>query len=180
MNVIYLLYEGGHGYLLGSGIAALSADYQWQTTAEGDYIVMLLQTARFLIKTVDGVRNGESLPGIADYLAPLKDKSSNLLKFAPPLAKSSKDFYNYDFLTSLYRQRALVAVADAHARLASRTQGGMTAGKAWNATSLCLTASARSHCQYFMLLKVYILFLFSFLKSKIFAITNFHPPCLVH
>ena len=46
---------GGHGYLLASGIAALSADYVWQTTAEGDYIVMQLQTARFLVKCVDQV-----------------------------------------------------------------------------------------------------------------------------
>uniref|UniRef100_A0A0A9YM88 Peroxisomal acyl-coenzyme A oxidase 1 n=1 Tax=Lygus hesperus TaxID=30085 RepID=A0A0A9YM88_LYGHE len=38
---------GGNGYLLASGIGALSVDYVWQTTAEGDFIILLLQTARF-------------------------------------------------------------------------------------------------------------------------------------
>ena len=38
---------GGHGYLLNSGVAALAADYVWQTTAEGDFIVMLLQARLF-------------------------------------------------------------------------------------------------------------------------------------
>ena len=51
---------GGHGYLLNSGVAAMSADYVWQTTAEGDFIVMLLQTARFLMKQLNDVaRRGQ-------------------------------------------------------------------------------------------------------------------------
>jgi hypothetical protein len=37
---------GGNGYLMAGGIASLAADYVWQTTAEGDYIVMMLQTAQ--------------------------------------------------------------------------------------------------------------------------------------
>ncbi len=50
---------GGHGYLLNSGVAALSADYLWQTTAEGDFLVMLLQTARFLVRSYEGLQKGE-------------------------------------------------------------------------------------------------------------------------
>lgn len=30
-------------YLLSGGIAHLAADYVWQTTAEGDWIILLLQ-----------------------------------------------------------------------------------------------------------------------------------------
>jgi acyl-CoA oxidase len=50
---------GGHGYLLNSGVASLSADYVWQTTAEGDFIVLLLQTARFLMSQFKAARTGE-------------------------------------------------------------------------------------------------------------------------
>jgi alkylation response protein AidB-like acyl-CoA dehydrogenase len=39
---------GGAGYLLASGIAAIEADYKWRATAEGDTVVMLLQTARYV------------------------------------------------------------------------------------------------------------------------------------
>lgn len=43
---------GGNGYLLHSGIAFMGNDYLWQVTAEGDYIILTLLTARFLIKGV--------------------------------------------------------------------------------------------------------------------------------
>jgi acyl-CoA oxidase len=41
---------GGHGYLLNSGVAADLNDFVWTVTAEGEPIVMLLQSARFLLK----------------------------------------------------------------------------------------------------------------------------------
>mmetsp|Transcript_56777 Transcript_56777/g.182387 ORF Transcript_56777/g.182387 Transcript_56777/m.182387 type:complete len:706 (+) Transcript_56777:25-2142(+) len=41
---------GGNGYLLSSGIAALALDDLWHVTAEGDYTVLLLASARFLVK----------------------------------------------------------------------------------------------------------------------------------
>ena len=39
---------GGHGYLMNSGIASLEGDYKYNATAEGDFVVLLLQTARYL------------------------------------------------------------------------------------------------------------------------------------
>ena len=39
-----------------------TADYLWQTTAEGDWIVLMLQTARFLIKSLNQARKGK--PGV--------------------------------------------------------------------------------------------------------------------
>jgi len=41
---------GGNAYLLSSGIAALALDDLWHVTAEGDFIVLLLAAARFLVK----------------------------------------------------------------------------------------------------------------------------------
>jgi acyl-CoA oxidase len=63
---------GGHGYLLASGIAALEADFKYNATAEGDFVVLLLQTARYLLKSRDMARAGEPLAGIVSGLAPLK------------------------------------------------------------------------------------------------------------
>jgi hypothetical protein len=55
---------GGHGYMMASGIAPLEADFKGpNTTAEGDYVVLSLQTARFLLKSVDAARAKEALPG---------------------------------------------------------------------------------------------------------------------
>jgi len=65
---------GGNGYLLSSGIAALGADYVWQTTAEGDTVVLLLQTARFNLKQLAKARGGEELAGPLKYLEPLASR----------------------------------------------------------------------------------------------------------
>eukprot|EP01088_Endostelium_zonatum_P011412 TRINITY_DN25544_c0_g1_i1.p1 TRINITY_DN25544_c0_g1~~TRINITY_DN25544_c0_g1_i1.p1 ORF type:complete len:501 (-),score=105.77 TRINITY_DN25544_c0_g1_i1:98-1600(-) len=62
---------GGNGYLLSSGVSQISADYVWQTTAEGDWIVLMLQTGRFLVKTMRNAFKGESVTGPVDYMAPL-------------------------------------------------------------------------------------------------------------
>lgn len=67
---------GGHGYLMSSGIAPLEADFKGpNTTAEGDYVVLALQTARFLLKMVDVARAGDvgALPGTTTIFARLAD-----------------------------------------------------------------------------------------------------------
>lgn len=43
-----------------------------QVTAEGDFIVLLLQTARFLISCCRDAREGKPLSGLASYLQPLQ------------------------------------------------------------------------------------------------------------
>jgi len=56
-------------------VAAQAADYVWQTTAEGDWIILMLQTARFLIKNLVEARKGKQLAGPVDYLTPLRDRA---------------------------------------------------------------------------------------------------------
>jgi acyl-CoA oxidase len=41
---------GGNGYLLHSGVAQMSCDFLWQVTAEGDYMILSLLTAKYLLK----------------------------------------------------------------------------------------------------------------------------------
>ena len=62
-----------NSYLLGSVVAALSADYVWKTTAEGDYVVMLLQTARFLYRSFEAALARGDLPGLTVYMRPFAD-----------------------------------------------------------------------------------------------------------
>merc|ERR1719221_541452 len=63
---------GGHGYLMSSGIAPLEADFKGpNTTAEGDYVILSLQTARFLMTQVDAARRHAPLVGLTACLAPL-------------------------------------------------------------------------------------------------------------
>ena len=69
---------GGHGYLMSSGIAPLEADFKGpNTTAEGDYVVLALQTARFLLKMIEVARAGDvsALTGTTSIFSRLADTS---------------------------------------------------------------------------------------------------------
>jgi len=66
---------GGQGFLRSSGIADLAMQYVGVVTAEGEQMILGLQTARYLIKIAGQVRKGETsrLPKSVKYMgeAPL-------------------------------------------------------------------------------------------------------------
>ncbi|XP_043697495.1 peroxisomal acyl-coenzyme A oxidase 1-like [Telopea speciosissima] len=59
---------GGHGYLCSSGLPELFAVYIPACTYEGDNIVLLLQVARFLMKTVAQLGSGKKPVGTTSYM----------------------------------------------------------------------------------------------------------------
>jgi len=143
---------GGNGYLLNSGIASIAADYVWQSTAEGDWVILMLQTAGFLIKTVNETRAGKSVSGPVDYLAPLQDKGFTLSRTAPP-AKSVDDFLNLDYLLQLFRYGALASVLNADISLKRKLSPNRdNYDESWNATSIELLLAVRAHCFYFLMI----------------------------
>ena len=146
---------GGNGYLMNSGLAKMATDYAWQVTAEGDVIILLLQCARFLVKSLEKAKKGESLPGLVKALEPLRDPSFAVSSLAPKKATSSQDFLNLEFLESLFRYRAVSAIVNCGNELNEKMQKqGMSYDQAWNATALNLTNTAKSHCLYFMLVQM--------------------------
>jgi len=147
---------GGNGYLLNSGVAALAGDYVWQTTAEGDYIVLLLQTARFLMKSLASVRNGVIPSGPVDYLAPLKDLKFDLINAAPPPASSNSSF-TIDYLINLFQYRALCSVVMAGDKLDKKTEQLGNSQLAWNQCACQLVDAVKAHTAYFMLSKFAII-----------------------
>jgi len=107
---------GGHGYLLSSGIAALEADFKGpNTTAEGDYVVLALQTARFLIKSVK--KRGDRLVGTTSILEPLRlnqafarpSSPSSLVSLLCSTTEASMK-QTRSYLASLFAYRSLVRV----------------------------------------------------------------------
>lgn len=59
---------GGHGYLCSSGLPELFAMYVPACTYEGDNTVLLLQVARFLVKTVSQLGSGIQPVGTTSYM----------------------------------------------------------------------------------------------------------------
>ncbi|KAM7272321.1 hypothetical protein ACFE04_026984 [Oxalis oulophora] len=78
---------GGHGYLCSSGLPELFAVYVPACTYEGDNIVLLLQVARFLMKTVSQLPSGKKPVGTTAYLG----RAAHLLQCRSPV-QTGKNF----------------------------------------------------------------------------------------
>ena len=157
---------GGHGYLLNSGIAALEGDYKYNATAEGDSVVLLLQTARYLLKARDAARAGQPVTGIVAGLAPLADPSFDPLADGRPAAAAQEEgegddgeeggataktfSEDLDYLGRLLQYRVLVATAKAGALMDRALAEGLTVDQARNKAGLMLMSTATSHIYYFM------------------------------
>lgn len=64
---------GGHGYLCSSGLPELFSVYVPACTYEGDNVVLLLQVARLLMKTVSQLTSGNKPVGTTAYLGRVQD-----------------------------------------------------------------------------------------------------------
>jgi acyl-CoA oxidase len=132
---------GGHGYLLNSAIAAIALDTKWLVTAEGDLVILYLQTARYLVKQKPSSSSSSSSSSsgrssFVDYL--------HLAEVpAPAAATRAADYCDLDRLIDLYRSRAFSLVREAQQELQERRD--------FNESSITLAAAARAHCYYFML-----------------------------
>eukprot|EP01012_Entosiphon_sulcatum_P053751 TRINITY_DN7403_c0_g1_i1.p2 TRINITY_DN7403_c0_g1~~TRINITY_DN7403_c0_g1_i1.p2 ORF type:complete len:641 (+),score=126.22 TRINITY_DN7403_c0_g1_i1:2482-4404(+) len=145
---------GGHGYLLNAGIASHWADYVWQVTAEGDYVVLLLQTARFLVKSLQQAKAGQPLSTVCSYLSPLADKQFNLAAHTPAPARNASQFTDLGYLLELFKFRTLAGIVSVGAELERRVAAGLTQDQAWNACAVELCHVSRCHCFMFMLYNV--------------------------
>lgn len=143
---------GGAGYLLASGIAPLEADYKWRATAEGDTTVMLLQTARYLMKAAAAAVAGNPLPGsLASALSPLKDPNFDAFKTRPRLSTSWKEYTDLDFLLKLFEFRTLAQIQFLRKALDSRLNAGQKYDEAWAELTLKACRTGQSHVMFFML-----------------------------
>eukprot|EP01006_Ploeotia_vitrea_P042804 TRINITY_DN66661_c13_g5_i1.p2 TRINITY_DN66661_c13_g5~~TRINITY_DN66661_c13_g5_i1.p2 ORF type:complete len:762 (+),score=442.62 TRINITY_DN66661_c13_g5_i1:295-2286(+) len=142
---------GGNGYLLSSGVAQNAIDYVWQTTAEGDWVILMLQTARFLMKYVRRAQNGESMWGPCMYLKPLADPSFDYTKASPRRPTSVDDFMDVAFLQEWYNYRALAAVKGVYDELQDELKSGKPYDDAWNSVAVENITTVRLHSYAFML-----------------------------
>jgi acyl-CoA oxidase len=143
---------GGNGYLLHSGIAALSCDYLWQVTAEGDFIILSLLTAGFLLKSVGKAFTGHKLKGIVDYFNVISEPEFDLEKIHPGNADKYTAYLEVDRLDKLFKYRALsknINVAMAFNELT--IEKGLKFEEAWNQLSNELLSAAYSHSYYLIL-----------------------------
>lgn len=137
---------GGHGYSHCSGIPNIYVTFTPACTFEGENTVMMLQTARFLMKVYDQVQSGKLVHGLVSYLNDLPSQRIQPQQVA--VWPTVVDINNPDSLTEIYKLRAarLIDIA------AKSLQGEMSHRKskevAWNLTSVGLVRATDAHCHY--------------------------------
>lgn len=144
---------GGNGYLLSSGIAAVSVDYLWQVTAEGDASILALLTGKHLLKSLGKLMTGRKLTGIMDYFNVLVDCELDLSKVKPPIAKGAEDYFNLDYLFDLFKYKSLYrnfeAAKDFNETI---TEKGISFLEAFNHCGMDILIATQSHCFYIIML----------------------------
>jgi hypothetical protein len=129
-------------YLASAGVGWREADFKWLCTADGDWIVLLLQTARFLIKSLGAAREGKPLSGLCACLEPLRDAAWRPTSRA---ARTVDDFLDLPWLIERFELRSLTQIVSAGEKLAGlQVSVGVRActERVWS--SSVLKAAARS------------------------------------
>ncbi|KAF3601346.1 hypothetical protein F2Q69_00034363 [Brassica cretica] len=129
---------GGHGYLWCSGLPELFAVYVPACTYEGDNIVLQLQVARFLMKTVSQLGSGKAPVGTTAYMA----RAQHLLQCRSGVQKA-EDWLNPAVVVEAFEARALrmaVACAKNLSKFENQEQG-------FSELLAELVEAAIAHCQ---------------------------------
>ncbi|XP_056160515.1 peroxisomal acyl-coenzyme A oxidase 1 [Syzygium oleosum] len=129
---------GGHGYLSSSGLPELFAVYIPACTYEGDNTVMLLQVARFLMKTVSQLGSGKQPVGSTAYMS----RAEHLMQCCCS-AQRVEDWLKPNVVLEAFEARALrmsVACAQNLSKFSNPEEG-------FAELSADLVEAATAHCQ---------------------------------
>ncbi|CAH1248086.1 ACOX1 [Branchiostoma lanceolatum] len=132
---------GGHGYSHASGIPSIYMEHTPAATYEGENTVLMLQTARYLMKSYNQSMQGEKLADSVAYLSGVQPV---------PAAGRTRNVLDLGVLIEAYQHRAARLVHEAALQLRNERQAGKDQPDAWNAASVDLVKAAKAHSQYFV------------------------------
>ncbi|KAL0901877.1 hypothetical protein ABMA27_007032 [Loxostege sticticalis] len=126
---------GGHGYMYSSNLPALYSFATATRTYEGDYTVLLLQTARFLVKSWEQMDEGKPLTPTLAYLEQSRNGSQVSWDDSPEGIVRGFD------AVAAGRIGACVKSIRKH------INNGMDYEDAWQMTTVQLVGAAEAHCR---------------------------------
>ncbi|XP_061337008.1 peroxisomal acyl-coenzyme A oxidase 1-like isoform X2 [Gastrolobium bilobum] len=129
---------GGHGYLCSSGLPELFAVYVPTCTYEGDNIVLLLQVARYLMKTLSQLGSGKKPVGTTTYIG----RVEQLMQYRSDVQKA-EDWLKPNVVLGAFEARAAkksVACAKNLTNFTNPEEG-------FQELSADLVEAAVAHCQ---------------------------------
>ncbi|XP_053690484.1 probable peroxisomal acyl-coenzyme A oxidase 1 [Sabethes cyaneus] len=136
---------GGHGYLSSANFMTFYTVATAASTYEGENTVLLLQTARYLIKMWNDALKGRKLTPTVQYLAAYVGKASKQIAWSDSIP----------VIVTAFQAIAANRLAQANAHIEQRKRAGLTAEEATNRTGLELVRAAELHGRAFVLQSVY-------------------------
>lgn len=135
---------GGHGYMASSNFSISYGLVTAASTYEGENTVLLLQTARYLVKAWQAALSGQQLTPTVAYLAMVQRRKS-----PPRLERSIAG------IIEAFQFSAGKMVQIAYDNVERRKRGGMTHEEAVNGTSIELAGASEMHCRAFLVQSSY-------------------------
>lgn len=137
---------GGHGYSHCSGIPNLYVTFTPACTYEGENTVMMLQTARFLVKSYTQVSSGKPVGGMVSYL---NDVPQQRIQPQTVAARPTVDnICDLSSLVEVYKLRAAWLVTSAAKNVQAELNHRKDKEDAWNRSSVDLVRASEAHCHY--------------------------------
>ncbi|XP_047520122.1 probable peroxisomal acyl-coenzyme A oxidase 1 [Pieris napi] len=126
---------GGHGYMQSSNLPLTYGLVTAACTYEGENTVLLLQTARFLVKTWQNVDTAKLTPTV-EYL-----------KIARSKGFIEKWQNSIECIIKGFQIVAMGKISSSVDHMQQRVSNGMALEDAWNMTSVQLVSAAEAHCR---------------------------------
>ncbi|XP_063052383.1 peroxisomal acyl-coenzyme A oxidase 1 isoform X1 [Engraulis encrasicolus] len=147
---------GGHGYSHASSLPGIYVTFTPTCTYEGENTVMMLQTARYLMKSYKQAMSGQQLSGMVSYLNEAQQQrqmqaqpvSSSRLATTATAAAASVHLSDLASLVEAYKLRAAKLVEVAAKSLQGELQKSLSQEDAWNNSSIDLVRASDAHCHY--------------------------------
>ncbi|XP_029285126.1 peroxisomal acyl-coenzyme A oxidase 1 isoform X2 [Cottoperca gobio] len=137
---------GGHGYSRSSALPDIYVEFTPTCTYEGENTVMMLQTARYLVKSYRQAKAGQRLSGIVSYLN--EDKHQRVQPQPVAARPTVVDVNDLASLVEVYKQRAAILVELAAKSIQQELQCRKSQEDAWNNSSIDLVRASDAHCHY--------------------------------
>ncbi|KAL6110252.1 acox1 [Pungitius sinensis] len=137
---------GGHGYSRSSGLPDIYVEFTPTCTYEGENTVMMLQTARYLVKSYRQAQAGQQLSGIVSYL---NDPKHQRVQPQPVAGRPTVvDINDLASLVEVFKQRAAILVELAAKSIQQELHHGKSQEDAWNNSAIDLVRASDAHCHY--------------------------------
>ncbi|XP_066560328.1 peroxisomal acyl-coenzyme A oxidase 1 isoform X1 [Amia ocellicauda] len=137
---------GGHGYSRCSSLPDIYVTFTPTCTYEGENTVMMLQTARYLVKSYTQACEGQQVGGMVSYLS---ETPHHRLQPQPLSSRPTVvDISDLASLVEAYKLRAAKLVELAARSVQGELQRRKSKEEAWNSASIDLVRASDAHCHY--------------------------------